>query len=52
MPYVTKKELIDKIQPVLTEIAQVREEMASALERLTDLLEKVELSVEEATDTD
>lgn len=50
MAYVTKKELIDKVKPLVTELSQLQEELESALERLEDLLEKIEDALEEASE--
>lgn len=52
MAYVTKKELIDKIKPFLSELSAVREELESAFDRVSNLLEKIEEAVEEAEDKD
>ncbi|MCD6128555.1 hypothetical protein J7J35_02470 [Candidatus Bipolaricaulota bacterium] len=48
MAYVTKKELIDKVKPLVTDLARQREELESLLDEISSTLDKIEEAIEEA----
>ena len=50
MAYVSKKDLIEKVQPLLERLRQVAREFESAVDEVNDICRDVDASLSEAED--